>query len=423
MSFIAKFDSGVFEVDESALQEGENTTGVFGDYVIPVLGNSGLGVTLLSSEGDVGLTGGAAEGIIFRIPMKVKEDAILNENTFPIEVSFVPEGNISEGEIVDEEYYLKEPVKIDLNVVYKERPQVKIEAIQATDAEGNSVDIENNNLKAGDKVQFKVSVENFIDAWSIMTLQVGFDSDIFNPVLVSDELYATNLNPFDCTKAESADAFSQFFTYADNGELSAFWLNSENLPMYDSKNQAVMTFTLEVNEGYTLTNDQIDQSISVKFHPDGNYVGEDTLEGSNDTNGGGDFVSDEASVTVKVEPSEASSVLVELSWGAMEFTYNFGTWNPIDHVWDGAGWTCETDANKITVTNKGEVDVTAAFVFTSSATGVSGAFYDNQNELIEGTKPVDKENGLNAFLKLSQTSEPDTDVTTLGTIKVTIDKV
>lgn len=435
MSFIAKFDSKVFEVDEDALQQGENKTGVFGDYVIPVLGNSGLGVTLLSENGDVSIDGG--EGIIFRIPMKVNDNAVLNANTFPIEVSFVPEGNISKGEIVDKESYLNEPVKIDLNVVYKERPQVKIEAIQATDAQGNPVDIENDNLKAGDKVQFKVSVENFIDAWSIMTLQVGFDSDIFDPVLVSDELYATNLNPFDLNKAESADAFSNFFTHADNGELSAFWLNSEDLPMYNSESQEVMTFTLEVKKGYTLTDEQISRSISVKFHPDGNYVGEDKLEGSNDSNGGGDFVSDKADVTVKVEKPEAvlPVVKVEIAWEeAMLFTYSFGTWDTQNHVWKDHGWKCVDQdgnpANWIKVTNEGEVNVKAKFEFTKEVDGINATFSCDGNAMTaEEWLPVlcnpDGE-ALPQNVKFDLDGEPaqtapEGEKLKLGTIKVTID--
>ena len=75
---------------------------------------------------------------------------------------------------------------------------------------------------------------------------------------------------------------------------------------------------------------------------------------------------------------------VDVTWGAMEFTYtaaSAGVWNPTTHTYDGTqagGWSCEADANKITVTNHSNVAVTAELSFADSGTGtgITGGFYN-----------------------------------------------
>lgn len=424
MSLIAQFDNTVFKVDESAV-EAANEDLLFGDYIVPYVSGGTLGVSLLSGY-DVGIAG--EEGIILKIPMTAIEGATLT-GTFPIKVFFAPEGNIADGETVDEATYDSKkdaPATVEMKVAVQGKPQVKIEIFKVTDADGNEVDLDTlDRLKAGYQVQFKVSVENFVDAWSTMTLQVGYDSSIFDLVPVSDELHATDLLPF-VYPDEDTDV-SSFFTSANGGKLAACWFNGVDLPMQNTTLQEVMTFTLKVKEEYTLTEEE--QIISAGFYPEGNISNDKELVGSDpsDPNGEGDFISGTVDVTVKVDPMEALTVYVEISWGAMEFTYNFGKWNTETLMWEGAGWVYATDANKITVTNKGEADVTAAFEFTPSATGVSGAFYDANDALISAPIDVDAPTeaefrSKDAYLKLVQTSEPDTAQTTLGTIKVTIDK-
>lgn len=73
---------------------------------------------------------------------------------------------------------------------------------------------------------------------------------------------------------------------------------------------------------------------------------------------------------------------VDVSWGSMEFTYNDaspGTWNPETHAYDGAGeasWTCDADANKITVTNHSNTAIKATLSFAKKAgfEGIDGSF-------------------------------------------------
>ncbi len=89
---------------------------------------------------------------------------------------------------------------------------------------------------------------------------------------------------------------------------------------------------------------------------------------------------------------------VDVAWGSMEFTYtdaSRGTWNPVTHVYDdaiAAAWSCDTDANKITVTNHSNTEISARLTYTSGAgfTGITGSFSKSTINLAtaEGVLPV-----------------------------------
>ncbi|WP_444433067.1 hypothetical protein [Ruminococcus sp.] len=64
---------------------------------------------------------------------------------------------------------------------------------------------------------------------------------------------------------------------------------------------------------------------------------------------------------------------VDVSWGSMEFTYTdayIGDWDPTTHKYINpveAKWSCDTDANKVTVTNHSNVSI-AVYVFCDECT-------------------------------------------------------
>lgn len=76
--------------------------------------------------------------------------------------------------------------------------------------------------------------------------------------------------------------------------------------------------------------------------------------------------------------STTEVISVDISWGAMAFTYtgaSDGTWNPSDHTYSGsseAGWTAS--GNEITVTNHSNAGVTASLSFTATVEGITGTF-------------------------------------------------
>lgn len=89
----------------------------------------------------------------------------------------------------------------------------------------------------------------------------------------------------------------------------------------------------------------------------------------------------DVSVSGTYVPANVADVIsVDISWGAMNFTYtapSLGTWNPDSHTYTGGtegGWS--TDKPSITVTNHSNAAVEASFRF-AAASGVTttGTFY------------------------------------------------
>lgn len=84
--------------------------------------------------------------------------------------------------------------------------------------------------------------------------------------------------------------------------------------------------------------------------------------------------------------SASSEVLsVDITWGRMEFTYtgaSQGTWDPKTHSYTGittAGWSCESGANVIKVTNHSNVGITASMNYASETaySDINGEFSKN----------------------------------------------
>ncbi|WP_416325777.1 hypothetical protein [[Eubacterium] hominis] len=93
-------------------------------------------------------------------------------------------------------------------------------------------------------------------------------------------------------------------------------------------------------------------------------------------------------VSANYSPNKVDTYSVNISWGSMEFKYtpDNHTWNAEKLEYDDSKtgkWSCDTDANKITVENRSNKEVKAGFSYTSS-TGfetVNGTFS-------EGSTPI-----------------------------------
>lgn len=121
---------------------------------------------------------------------------------------------------------------------------------------------------------------------------------------------------------------------------------------------------------------------------------------------------------------------IDIAWGSMEFTYtdaSSGTWNPINHKYDGAkaaAWSCEEDANKIEVTNHSNADVTVQFSYASESeySEITGTFSDAKLNLASAvdTEPLNAPSG-SATLSLSGAlSNENSENTKIGTVTVTL---
>lgn len=135
----------------------------------------------------------------------------------------------------------------------------------------------------------------------------------------------------------------------------------------------------------------------------------------------------------RVDPRE---VKVQITWGAMSFTYDGATWNVDTMTWDG-DWTpvdgeTETEAgnmkaNQINVENVGTETVNVSFEFRPESTftyaTVTGAFVDGNDAAIEGAYKLVRTAEIDAFLDLNSAAvatDFGQDVK-LGVIVVTID--
>ncbi len=79
---------------------------------------------------------------------------------------------------------------------------------------------------------------------------------------------------------------------------------------------------------------------------------------------------DSADVNGKyVAGAQADVYYVDVTWGAMNFTYKADaqTWDPEAHTWiDATTGTWTAEGNTITVANHSSVEVTATFAFTAA---------------------------------------------------------
>ena len=126
-------------------------------------------------------------------------------------------------------------------------------------------------------------------------------------------------------------------------------------------------------------------------------------------------------------------VSVDVTWGAMEFTYtpaDPGTWDPENHRYtDTADASWSASGNDITVTNHSNVGVTAAFDFeTDEDLAIEGKFSNTSNEEITSVsldsaegKDVEAAPSATVYFQV-ESGEIQEDTDSLGTITVTIAK-
>ena len=122
---------------------------------------------------------------------------------------------------------------------------------------------------------------------------------------------------------------------------------------------------------------------------------------------------------------------IDIVFGSLIFTYTGaieGTWNPETHVYDGAApatWSCEQDANLITVTNHSNaaVEVEITYVPAPEYAGIVGTI-ENAFATLPSAVGKEVQNPalvLNAYLTLSGELDGDTEYSAVvGSITVTV---
>lgn len=133
----------------------------------------------------------------------------------------------------------------------------------------------------------------------------------------------------------------------------------------------------------------------------------------------------------RVEPK---MVKVQITWGAMSFTYNGSIWNVDTHSWEGnwepdAGESEGLVSNQIHVENVGTeavmvtFDFAAADAFATAYAEIHGIFVDENNNAINAAYQLNRFAETDAFLKLNSVAVASDFGTgaVLGTITVRVD--
>lgn len=116
-------------------------------------------------------------------------------------------------------------------------------------------------------------------------------------------------------------------------------------------------------------------------------------------------------------------ISVEITWGAMEYTYDDGKWDKDTHQYDGRGWTPDTEGgDQILVKNTGKEAVTASFAYKPGEgyESIGGYFVKDQNPITEGTLQLQEE--MMVQLQLHNKPEENMNKETVGTVTITIDQ-
>ncbi|MDD4414368.1 MAG: hypothetical protein PHR14_07470 [Oscillospiraceae bacterium] len=131
--------------------------------------------------------------------------------------------------------------------------------------------------------------------------------------------------------------------------------------------------------------------------------------------------------------TEATVYSVDITWGSMGFTYTsafIGNWNPDTHVYDNSTeekWTCDGNANKITVTNHSNANVEATLSYTPGGSySIIDGNFDKDTIYLETAVGKTTENAStgSSLLTLSGKLDEDTEASTvIGSVTVTINQI
>lgn len=124
-------------------------------------------------------------------------------------------------------------------------------------------------------------------------------------------------------------------------------------------------------------------------------------------------ITQKSEIVIRYEPE---IIRVEIAWGALNYTYDKGTWNPETHAYDGGGWK-DGSTGYITVTNTGNTETTAEFLYETQRDEVAGHFTDGSAKL---TAPLPLAVGEEAEVYLNLTGEPAEDLTAAQIGRVTV---
>lgn len=115
---------------------------------------------------------------------------------------------------------------------------------------------------------------------------------------------------------------------------------------------------------------------------------------------------------------------VNVSWGAMSFTYQAGTWNPETHTYDGGSWLpILTNGNRIQVINTGNTSVTVRYRYDaqSAYSNITGSFFNASGESVASSSIASGAAPASVWLRLTGSPSGALSAVTLGTVTVILE--
>lgn len=120
---------------------------------------------------------------------------------------------------------------------------------------------------------------------------------------------------------------------------------------------------------------------------------------------------------VKDTPTES----VDITWGAMDFSYQEGQWQPASHSYEGGEWVANDDSNRVTVTNNSDSAVTAHISYVTERTDISGKFSDGTTVTDEMTAAIEAKESQTGYLILEGKPSEEMEKLKIGTVTVTLE--
>lgn len=131
----------------------------------------------------------------------------------------------------------------------------------------------------------------------------------------------------------------------------------------------------------------------------------------------------ETDIRVSKEVQVRDVISVEITWGAMEYTYNDGKWNKDTHQYNDRGWTPNIEGgDQIQVKNIGKEAVTAGFAYKprKGYESTRGHFVKDRNSITEGTLQLGEE--MMVQLQLHDKPPENMNNETVGAVTITINQ-
>lgn len=111
-------------------------------------------------------------------------------------------------------------------------------------------------------------------------------------------------------------------------------------------------------------------------------------------------------------------VSVTITWGALDYTYSEGIWNPDTHRYEGGGWS-DNDTGFVTVENEGTLPAAVQVLFVSQLPGITGGFYVDDRPL-QGSLALSRGQNQTAWLVLDGQPDRTFQQEKIGTVTIQI---